>query len=40
MYEGEEVRTVNSLKEIEALKALGIDGVFTGYPAKLKSEIQ
>ena len=40
MYEGEEVRTVNSLKEIEELKALGIDGVFTDYPARLKKEIQ
>jgi len=40
MYEGEEVRTVNSIREIKALKALGIDGVFTDYPARLKSELE
>lgn len=40
MYEGEEVRTVNSLKEVEELKTLGIDGVFTGYPEKLNRELQ
>lgn len=40
MYEGEEVRTVNSVKEIEALKKLGIDGVYTDSPELLKSELQ
>lgn len=40
MYEGEEVRTVNSVNQIEELKALGIDGIYTGYPEKLKKEMQ
>jgi len=35
MYEGDEVRTVNSIGEIEKLRALGIDGIFTDYPGKL-----
>ena len=39
MYEGEEVRTVNSVKEIEELKELGIDGVFTDFPKGLKNEM-
>jgi len=40
MYEGEEVRTVNSIKEIEDLEALGIDGIYTEFPQKLKNEMQ
>lgn len=39
MYEGEEVRTVNTIKEIEELRELGIDGIFTGFPEKLKIEM-
>ncbi len=40
MYEGEEVRTVNSVNNLEKLKALGIDGIFTDSPEKLKKELQ
>ncbi len=40
MYEGEEVRTVNSVEEIEALRALGIDGVFTDYPKLIKNKLE
>jgi len=36
MYEGDEVKTVNSIKEIEEMKTLGIDGVFTDYPERIK----
>lgn len=39
MYEGEEVRTITSVKELEELRELGIDGVFTGFPQKLKEEL-
>ena len=40
MHEGEEVKTVNSVKEIQALKALGIDGAFTDYPERIKNKLQ
>jgi len=40
MYEGEEVRTVTSLKQLEELKQLGVDGVFTACPLKLKGEME
>ena len=36
MYEGEEVRTVNSIKELEELKKLGVDGIYTDFPESLK----
>jgi len=39
IYEGEEVRTINTIKEVEELKALGIDGVYTDYPQRLKNEL-
>ena len=39
MYEGEEVRTVNSIYEIDKLIELGIDGIFTDYPEKLSKSI-
>lgn len=40
MYEGEHVKNVDTKKELIELQTLGIDGVFTDYPRKLKSEIQ
>jgi len=39
MYEGKHVKTVVSKTEMDALEKLGIEGVFTGYPEKLFSEI-
>jgi len=40
MYEGEEVKTVNSIIEIENLKKLGVDGIFTDYPEKISNAIK
>ena len=39
MYEGEEVRTVNSIDEIEKFRELGVDGIFTDYPEKLSRSL-
>ncbi len=38
MYEGEYVKTVNSITEMKELGTLGIDGIFTEYPEKLSIE--
>ncbi len=38
VYEGEYVKTVDNLEEFEALKKLGVDGVFTDFPEKLNSK--
>jgi len=35
LYEGAEVRTVNSIEEIEQLRELGVQGVFTDCPEKM-----
>lgn len=40
MYEGEIVKTVESKGEMEQLKSIGIDGIFTAYPEKLSNEIR
>lgn len=40
MYEGETVRTVNSKTEMEQLRKIGIDGIFTEFPQKLSNEIK
>lgn len=39
MYEGKEVKTVASVKEMETLREIGIEGIFTEYPAKLFKQI-
>lgn len=40
LYEGEYVKNVDTREELEMLGKIGIDGVFTDYPEKLKSELR
>ncbi len=40
LYEGEYVKTVDTKQELLSLEAIGVDGVFTDFPEKLKSELQ
>lgn len=40
MYEGEYVKTVASKKEMEELRKMGIDGIYSEYPEKLFNEIR
>ena len=39
LNEGKEVITVNSKKELDELKKIGVNGIFTEFPSKLKEEI-
>lgn len=39
MYEGESVKTVDSLEEIQELQKLGVQGIFTEFPEKIYNEI-
>ncbi len=39
LYEGDHVRTIESKSQMDELRSLGIDGIFTGFPRKLFEEI-
>ena len=39
LYEGDVVKTVSSKKEMDELRIIGVDGIFTGFPSRLFSEL-